>query len=238
MPFLLATSLASTSALYAAEAPIVGDPTAGGQKIKVCTTCHSQDGNSVIPTNPSLAGQHEEYLVHALTEYQKGPSGTRNNPIMMGMAANLSAQDIADIAAYYSSQQHKIGEADPALVARGEALYRGGDASKGIPACMACHGPTGSGNGPAKIPAIAGQHPDYFVASLKEYQIGNRQNVMMDAIANKMSDADMQAVASYVYGLYPTGTQPVEETPATTSTAATKTTTSSAKNTTSTTTKK
>lgn len=212
---ILLASILTNQQVFAASAPVVGNADAGKEKITVCTTCHAEDGNSVIPANPSLAGQHASYLIQSLTEYQQGANGPRDNAIMAGMSAGLSAQDIADIAAYYSSQTRKVGEANPALVEQGQALYRGGDIQRGIPACAACHSPTGSGNDLAKFPAIAGQHPDYLIAALKEYQSGARKNAMMNDIAAKLTDADMQAVSSYMYGLYPTGMElPKEEEPA------------------------
>jgi cytochrome c553 len=225
---VLLASILTNPQLLAADAPIVGDAAAGKQKITVCATCHAEDGNSVISTNPSLAGQHPSYLIQAMTEYQQGANGPRNNAIMAGMVAGLSAQDIADIAAYYSSQTPKIGAADPTLVKQGEALYRGGDVERGIPACIACHGPTGEGNGLAKFPAVAGQNPDYIIAALKEYQSGARQNVMMQDVAGKLTDADMRTVATYIYGLYPTGTKLPEEAPAATPAAASATNTNAA----------
>ena len=216
MALLTSAIMSATQFAAAQEAtpttPIVGDPAAGQQKITTCAACHGQDGNSPIPVNPNLAAQHPEYITQALIEYQKG---IRPNPVMAGMAAGLSAQDIADIAAYYSTQAEKVGEADPALVKQGEALYRAGDQDRGIPACMACHGPVGDGNGPAKFPRVANQNPDYVLAALKEYQSGTRPspNNMMNDIAERLSDKEMQAVASYIYGRYPTGMKLSKPTP-------------------------
>ena len=119
-----------------------------------------------------------------------------------------------------------MGEADPNLVKQGEALYKAGDQKRGIPAWMACHGPTGAGNGPANFPKVAGQNPDHVIAALKEYQVGNRQQDMMVDISQKLNDKDMQAVASYIYGLYPAGMKLPQET--TTAAAGTPTSTNGA----------
>jgi cytochrome c553 len=156
-----------------------------------------------------LAGQHEQYLKEALQEYKEGE---RANPIMAGMVANLSEQDMADLAAYFASQTEKVGEADPSLLEKGQLLYRAGDQERGIPACIGCHGPAGQGNGPANFPKLGGQNPDYVIAALKAYQTGQRTEGPMQDIAFKMNDTDMQAVASYIYGLYPAGTKLPEET--------------------------
>lgn len=213
-PLIALASALTVSTLIAQEAttPVIGDAAAGKQKITTCVACHAEDGNSPITANPNLAGQHPEYIIRALNEYQQG---IRTNPIMAGMAAGLSQQDIADIAAYYSEQAEKVGEADPALVEQGEMLYRAGDQQRGIPACMACHGPTGDGNGPALFPRVANQHPDYMMVALKEYQAGTRPSIngIMNDIAQKLNDKDMQAVASYIYGLYPAGMKLPEPTP-------------------------
>ncbi len=203
--FLVAASFCVVPAWADETVAIQGNAAAGAKKITTCVACHGTDGNSPISANPNLAGQHEQYLLDVLREYK---NGERSNPIMAGMVANLSEQDMADLAAYFASQKENIGETDPALLQRGQQLYRAGDKNKDIPACIGCHGPTGEGNGPALFPKIAGQNPDYIMAALKSYQQeGVRDNVMMQDIASKMSDSDMLAVSSYIYGLYPAGVE-------------------------------
>jgi cytochrome c553 len=211
--FAISSILTAQLAFADQAAPIVGDATAGKQKISTCAACHGEDGNSPIATYPNLAGQHPEYIISALNEFQQG---TRTSPLMGGMAAGLSAQDMADIAAYYSAQAEIVGAADPALVKQGEILYRAGDPDREIPACMACHGPVGDGNGPAKFPRVANQNPAYLIEALQEFRSGSRSspNNMMNDISERLSDKDMQAVASYMYGLYPTGMKLPEPTPA------------------------
>lgn len=180
-----------------------GDAAAGQQKSATCAACHGNDGNSANPEWPTLAGQHEKYLVKQLMEFK---SGARVNATMNGMAAGLSDQDMADLAAYYSKQTVTPGEADPELVELGQQLYRGGNMVTGVAACTACHGPTGSGNPEAQFPALAGQHALYLENQLKAFRAGQRANdagQMMRNIAAKMSDAEIQAVSSYIQGLRP-----------------------------------
>ena len=182
------------------------DNAAAGQvKAAMCAACHGANGNSVSPQFPKLAGQNAGYIVRELERFK---SGERKNPIMAGMAAGLSAQDMQNLAAWFSSQTVKTGEADPSLVKVGETLYRGGDQATGIPACLACHGPDGSGNEPMPIPALAGQHADYVVTQLQAFAAGARKSPMMDPIASRLTSAQMQAVASYIQGLHSTPIQP------------------------------
>ena len=165
----------------------------------VCAACHGADGNSVITQNPKLAGQHSAYLVKQLTEFK---SGKRANAVMSGMAANLSADQMKDLAAYFSAQKTKLGKAKSnGAGSLGEKIYRGGIAATQVPACAACHGATGVGI-PNQFPRLAGQHADYTLIQLRAFRLGERANApMMMAIAAKMTDAEMQAVADYLQGL-------------------------------------
>lgn len=184
---------------------LTGSSTAGEAKVETCVACHGAGGNSVVPNWPKLAGQHEDYLVKQLKEFQQGESGPRHDPSMYGMVVGLSEQDIADIAAYYSQEEQTLGKAKAEYVALGERLYRGGNLEKGIPACMACHGPRGMGNAPAKYPRLSGQHAEYTEIQLKAFKNHVRRNdpaEMMQKIANLMSDEEMKAVSSYIEGLH------------------------------------
>lgn len=165
----------------------------------VCVACHAQDGNSVISLNPKLAGQHPEYLEKQLTEFK---SGKRANAVMSGMAAALSPEDMKNLAAYFSSQKLTLGTAKTnGAGSLGEKIYRGGIAATNVPACAACHGPTGAGL-PKQFPRMGGQHADYIQAQLKNFRTGERANApMMMTIATKMTDAEMAAVADYIQGL-------------------------------------
>jgi cytochrome c553 len=200
MKLLLIASIASFFLLTTAQA--AGDAEAGKSKSAMCAACHGPDGNSPAPTFPKLAGQHAAYLAKQLAEYK---SGERQNATMNGMAAALSEQDIADLAAFYSSQQVTLGKAAEDKVAAGEAVYRAGNAATGVSACTACHGPTGSGNPMANFPSLSGQHADYTVLQLKAFRAGERANdagSMMRGVAKKMTDAEIEAVAQYIQGLH------------------------------------
>ncbi len=182
---------------------IMGDP-AKAQPIvaSVCAACHGADGNSVSPAYPKLAGQIYEYLLKQLNDFK---SGKRQNAIMSGMVASLSEDDMRNLAAYFSEQKIKPGVAqDKDLALQGEKIWRGGVAGQGVPACQACHGPTGQGI-PIEFPHLASQHADYIYAQLVAFRSGARANdpgKMMRTIAARLSDQDMKAVAQYVNGLH------------------------------------
>ncbi len=165
----------------------------------VCAACHNADGNSLITLNPKLAGQHPDYLVKQLTEFK---SGKRPNAVMSGMAAMLSDEDMKGVAAYFSSQNLVLGKAKVnGAGSLGEKIYRGGIAETNVPACAACHGANGAGL-LKQFPRLGGQHSDYTLAQLRTFRTGERANApMMMAIATKMTDAEMAAVADYMQGL-------------------------------------
>lgn len=170
-------------------AQAAGDAAAGQAKTAVCGACHSPDGNSLAPNFPKLAGQGERYLLKQLNDIK---SGNRQVVEMTGLLTNLSDQDLADIAAYYASQTGSIGQADPKLVERGEALFRGGNLEAGMPACTGCHSPNGAGNDLAGFPKLNGQHATYVAKQLTDFREGNRTNdgdsMIMRAIAAKLRD--------------------------------------------------
>ena len=195
--------IAATCALLgsATAALAAGDAAAGKTKSVTCAACHNADGNSANPQYPKLAGQGADYLLKQLQDYK---SGVRANPIMAGMVAPLSPQDMEDLSAYFASQQVARAAADPALAPQGEALFRGGNLTSGVSACAACHGPVGAGNPPAKFPAIAAQHAEYLQLQLKAFRAMERSNdagQMMRNIAAKMTDPEIKAVSSYIQGL-------------------------------------
>jgi cytochrome c553 len=190
-----------TCALIGYRALPAGNAEAGATKAVVCQACHGQNGNSTNPEWPSLAGLGADYIAEQLANFK---SGKRQNPIMMPNAMTLSADDMADLGAYFGGQVNTGLEADPSYWKAGEKLYRGGDPSRGIPACMACHGPTGAGNGPAKFPALRGQHSVYVIKQLHDYASGARTtgpNGIMQTIAKRLSEDDMRDLASYVQGI-------------------------------------
>jgi cytochrome c553 len=180
-----------------------GDAAAGQTKSAMCAACHGATGSkTTLPTYPTLAGQHASYIAKQLADFK---SGARMDPIMMGMVAALSEQDMADIAAYFASQAASVGSADAEKAAAGKKIYEGGDKVKGVSACMACHGPSGAGNPGAAFPGLGGQNKDYVVKALKDFRSGTRSNDlngMMRDIAAKMSDSDIDNVAEYIVGLH------------------------------------
>ena len=183
-----------------------GDATAGQGKAAACGACHGMDGNSSDAQYPKLAGQSEQYIVHQLTNFK---AGKRQNPIMMGMAAPLSEQDMHDIGAYFSSKTALPGVADEKLVEQGQKLYREGDSSRGIPACMACHSVDGRGNPGAMYPQLTSQHAQYVEATLKAMHDGtswgdDAHAKIMPGIAQKLEAKDIAALASYLEGLHAT----------------------------------
>ena len=199
----LLLTLGVTGMAQAASAAIVGDASAGQAKTAVCGACHGPDGNSAAPNFPKLAGQGERYLLKQLTDIK---DGKRQVLEMTGQLTNLSEQDLADIAAYYAKQKNSVGAADPKLVERGQALFRGGDLSKGLPACTGCHSPDGVGNAPAGFPHLGGQHADYIEKQLIGFREGDRTNdgdtMTMRSISAKLSNKDIKALASYIQGLH------------------------------------
>jgi cytochrome c553 len=165
----------------------------------VCAACHGADGNSTITLNPKLAGQHPEYLLKQLTNFKEGK---RANAVMGGIVANLSADDMKNLATHFAQQKPTLGKAKSnGAGSLGEKIYRGGIAATQVPACAACHGANGTGI-PKQFPRVAGQHADYTYQQLKTFRTGERANApMMMTIATKMTDAEMQAVADYIQGL-------------------------------------
>lgn len=172
----------------------------GAATAAVCSGCHSSDGSRGSPAQPILQGQHPEYLVKQLHEFK---SQQRANPIMAGMAAPLSEEDIKNVAAFYASKQAKPGFAKNADLAKlGEKIYRGGVADRSIPACAGCHGPNGAGI-PVQYPRLAGQHADYTAAQLTAFRNGTRKNnAAMSGVVEKLNDREIQALAEYIAGLH------------------------------------
>lgn len=181
-----------------------GDSKAGQTKAASCVACHGADGNSMVPMWPKLAGQHSEYLNRQISLIK---SGERSVPEMTGILTNLSVQDIADIAAWYSSNAVQPGNADENLVNKGEQIYRTGDAAAAVAACIACHGSTGAGNPVSGYPALAGQHASYTAKVLKGFRSGHgfakdETGMIMPGVAKQLSDDAIEAVSSYIQGLH------------------------------------
>lgn len=181
-----------------------GDPQAGEQKAAVCAGCHGQGGQKpVMGVYPKLSGLGERYLYNQLTLIK---SKERVIPEMTGLLDNMSDQELRDLAAYFDNQEMIVSQADPELVDEGAQLYRGGNLATGVPACAGCHNPRGNGNEPGGYPALGGQNAEYLVKQLKAYREGTRDaganaSIMMD-VAAKLTDAEIEAVASYISGLH------------------------------------
>lgn len=179
-------------------AQAAGDVAAGKAKSALCVACHGADGNSANPEWPKLAGQHPEYIAKQLKEFK---SGTRQNALMAGIVAGLSEQDMVNLAAYFSSQKLKVvGASNLELAKQGERLYRAGNAKTQVSACMGCHGPAGKGI-PPRFPRVSGQHATYTQTQLLAFKTGKRTDETMKAIASRMSESEIKAVAEYMSAL-------------------------------------
>ena len=209
--FVAATSVISATAVAQGAAPsAVAKPDPARAKSivnQVCAACHGADGNSVAAANPNLAGQHADYITLQLMHFK---AGIRVSATMQAMAATLSDADMQALGAYFSQQKPKgLAAKDPALVKSAQRLWRGGDALTDVPACAACHSPSGAGI-PTIFPRLAGQYAEYTYAQLKSFKAGERgadpggkdvHGRIMTSIAQKMTDAQMRAVADYAAGL-------------------------------------
>ena len=195
--------------LLANGAFAAGDPQAGKLKAAVCSACHGADGNSISPVWPKLAGQGAPYQMRQVMAIRSEHG--RANPeaaTMVPMVANLSDQDLEDIAAYFATQVSTVEAADPDFAEAGRRLYRAGDPARNIPSCMSCHGPGGRGNRLAAFPQLGGQFAEYSARQLRAYRDGTRTTDpagMMRDIASRLSDADIDAVSEYLAGLYQAG---------------------------------
>lgn len=185
-------------ATFAANA---ADIEAGKTKSAVCAACHGVDGNSANAAWPSLAGQHASYIYKQLKDFKEG---RRVNASMTAMVALLNDTDMKNVAAYYEGQRPKSVAFDGELISAGENIYRGGITETSVAACMGCHSPGGTGNGPAGWPSLKGQHPEYIVTQLKAFKEGIRTNdvgKMMRNVSVRMSDQEMKSVAAYIAGI-------------------------------------
>ena len=175
-------------------------------KTETCVACHSTDGNSIVGMWPKIAGQHEQYLLEQITHLTKPQAeSVRFEPTMYPMVKDLTQQEIADLAAFYSQQKTSSGKAGSDFVSLGEKIYRGGNLNSGVSACIACHGPKGLGNELAKYPKLSGQNVEYTISTLKKYRNDERKsdpNAIMRNIAAKMTDEEIEAVSHYIAGLH------------------------------------
>ncbi len=196
----LAWTVGTSSANTPAAAPAVDLAKGQATATNVCSACHTSDGTRGAPGNPILQGQHPEYIVKQLSDFK---AGKRKNPVMQGFAANLSEQDMRNVAAFYAGKKPVAGAAkNKETVALGEKIFRGGVADRNIPACSGCHSPNGAGI-PAQYPRLGGQHADYTEAQLKAYRDGGRANsAQMTGVAAKLNDREIKALSDYIAGLH------------------------------------
>lgn len=195
-----------------------GDAKAGQTKASACAACHGADGNSTVAMYPRIAGQSERYIAKQMALIASGQRGG-TAVAMLPFVQNLSAQDMRDIGAYFATQKGGAGLADDSAIADGpykgmkfyevgQQLYRAGDATRGIPACMACHGPSGAGNPGPAYPHVGGQHQEYVTARLQAYRTGTTTEKdpahfnIMAQVAKGLTDQDIQSLASYLQGLH------------------------------------
>ncbi|HYM87080.1 MAG TPA: c-type cytochrome [Pseudoxanthomonas sp.] len=195
-----------------------GDAKAGQTKASACAACHGADGNPSDPQYPRIAGQSERYSAHQIALIASGQR-TGTAVAMVPFVKDLSPQDMRDIGAYYATQKAGAGLADDTVITDGpykdmkffevgQKLYRGGDTSRGIPACMACHGPTGAGNPGPAYPHLGGQRQDYAARRLQEYRTGTTAEKdpalfnIMAQVANKLTNQEIQALGTYLQGLH------------------------------------
>jgi cytochrome c553 len=166
----------------------------------VCSGCHGADGNSPIPMFPKIAGLQEEYIVKQLKDFM---SGRRKSDVMGPIVGQLKPEDVAPLAAHFSSQKMHPGEAeDKKIVGLGKLIFHDGNEDSGVPACVGCHQPQGAGD--SIYPRIGGQQPEYVVQQLKNFAAGDRSNDVsryMRATAKRMTEEEMRAVAAYLVGL-------------------------------------
>ncbi len=186
----------------AAPAVATGDAARGESLSAVCMGCHGQDGNSLAGTFPSIAGQSARYMYKQMVDMKESK---RDAGLMAGIVDGFQDQDLKDLSAFFATQSPKGGAANADLVELGESIYLSGIQRKKIAACSSCHSPSGKGNDPALFPALRGQWPEYTVAQLKAFRSKARDNdgdsQMMRDVAMDLSDEEIEAVASYLYGL-------------------------------------
>ena len=179
-----------------------GDPVAGKTKSELCQGCHGEVGLSVEDLIPNLAGQYALYIAKQLRNFQ---SGARKHQIMSAMATTIDDADLMDIAAYFSSQKKMQGNGQGAS-AVAINLFTRGDATRGIPPCMSCHGVNGKGKAPdiPTYPVTGGQHKAYLKVQLQHWRSGERANSpdgVMNKVAKNLTDAEIEALTDYLSGL-------------------------------------
>lgn len=206
---MLALGVMLTAALYAQSdkaenvEPAIQEQLPPPPTLESCAACHGANGQeSVSPNIPKLAGQHKQYLILQLEHFAAADNGPRNNPLMTAIAAELSADNRQDFAAFYAAQPHPVASTPNRTdLEQGERLYKGGDFQKMVMACSACHQPTAKGYAPANVPSLSGQYAEYLIEQLHQYRDGNRFHSMMTPLAQRLTDQQIEAVAYYLQGV-------------------------------------
>jgi cytochrome c553 len=184
--------------LFALALPVLSasaaDADAGKKKAETCISCHGPGGNSTSGAFPTLAGQTSRYLYLQLRDFKEG---RRKDPVMSPMAANLSKEDMQDLAEYFSTQKPAGSDfkTDPAKV-------KAGAAKANEVLCAMCH--MGELKGQNEIPRLAGQQPDYVIKQLKDFRERNRTNDAgnMTSVSRNLSDEDITNLAHYIASLH------------------------------------
>lgn len=204
MVMLAAIAMAAPLSAETTDAANVAPATVTEIASGVCAGCHNADGNSVIPMNPILAGQHAEYITKQLMDFKATESAPakRNSPIMSSMVAALSSEDMKQLGDYYAKQKtvtSQVAVEDQKLIETGKLLYHGGNIANGVPACASCHGPNGSGI-PPRYPAIAGQHAEYTLTQLNLFNTGDRANDkdVMQQVITRLNGQEKRAISAYI----------------------------------------
>ena len=202
MKKLIAGLIMAVGLVGVAQAQTQGDPEAGEALAATCAACHGQAGAApTVPNYPKIAELGEKYLLKQLLDIKEG---RRVVPEMAGILDPMSEEDLINLAAYFDAQEIGVGQADPELVDAGQELYRGGNLASNVAACTACHGPAGDGIESAAFPRVGGQSAAYLAKQLTDWQQGARDNdpnAMMQDIASRLTDAEIEAVSSYMSGL-------------------------------------
>ncbi len=201
--FAALATIALCTGVAHADGLVEGDAEAGKAKSITCAACHGQDGNSVNPVWPSIAGQHATYMVEQLQAFK---NGSRSEPLMLGQVMTLTEEDMRNLSVYYEGMPAAArAVSDPSVLDLGRRIYMGGDRQSSTSACIACHGPNGRGNPAASVPSVRGQYAVYAATQLRNYASGARKSdgatrVMRD-IAATLSEEEIVAVSSYMQGL-------------------------------------
>ena len=208
--------------------PIVGDAARGKSLTELCSVCHGDDGISIVPIYPDIAGQSATYMYWQMVKFKDAGFG---DTVMAVAVEPLSDQDMRDLAAYYAglpyagapkppeaqAEAEATAPPDPALLARGEQLYRSGAPERGIPPCQGCHGVDAMGHPKAAeidsagyapyaaYPALRGQRDSYLATRIAEYQEDKHTTLTTDFVmggaAHRLDKDSVEALTTWLASL-------------------------------------